>query len=249
MISYDSSNPVLVDSPFAKMLGAFPVQALVVGIPPVSKTHSSDPLPEYSEAARLLGLDSVDPEFVARRVRHLAYITRHSKFADRVSWRSYLEHVDRLMPIVDEPEGLVNIAGLPSNCSYALIKTSNPAPDQTLWRISVTGTFTGASGLFFRVNSDTSVSFGSRLPTTVIGASGYSMSFTSGLGVGDSINFSAVLRVPYSGNCADIYGALKAKPDLVRRVMRDNTEYSDAFFNSDCVEDAIAAFILAVDEL
>ena len=249
MIFYDSSNPVLVDSPFAKMLTAFPVQAQAIGIPPVSKNHVADLLPEYAEAARALDLDSSDPEFVARRVRHLAHIIRHSKFADRINWRSYLEHVDNLLPIVDEPQGLTSVSGLPSNCSYTLLNVSTPAANQTYWGISVTGTFNGSSGLVLKVNSQHVASFGGRLTATPIGASGYTFAFTSGLGTGDSINFSAVLRVPYSGNCAAIYSSLKSKPEMVRRILRDNQEYSDVFFNGDCVEDAIAAFLLAVDDL
>jgi hypothetical protein len=46
-----------------------------------------------------------------------------------------------------------------------------------------------------------------------------------------------------------IYSAILSKPDLVSRITANKLEYSDAILNGTIIEDAIAAFILAINEI
>lgn len=245
MTTYTSSNPVPVDSPFAKMLANRPELPFIAGIPPISSGLNDSAATLYAKAAAVLGLGGSDPEFIARRVRHLAYIVRHSRFASRATWRSALAAVDDLIPIVDDVDGLINVQQVGSFIQYSLLKTGNPADQKMLWRISVNGT---APNITAYVDGLPVANFSSAFGPLAIGDSGYSISYTNSAGTGDVVQFSAQLVVPYVGDCAPIYNAVKKSSDLVNEIAYNKAEYLNAIFTDGIVEDAIAAFILAVDE-
>lgn len=245
MSTYTSSNPVPVDSPFAKMLANRPELPFIVGLPPISIGLNDLAADVYSKAAAVLGLNGNDPEFIARRVRHLAYIVRQSRFAAKATWRSALEAVDSLTPIVDEQDGLRNIKQANSFLSYSLIKTSSPADQKMLWRISVTGT---TPSLTAYVDGAAVASFNATSGPVAIGDSGYSISYKNSGGSGDAVEFSAELVVPYIGDCGPIYSAVRKSSDLITQIAYNKADYLNAIFTDGIVEDAIAAFILAVDE-
>ena len=245
---YDSSNPVPVDSPFAKILfGRDLYQA--VGLPPSSnsdiKLYARD---DYILAAKILGLDSPEAEFVARRVRHLAKLMRVSKYADRMTWRSGLAEVDLLAPIIDEPVGLLNVMGATSTFTYTWHRSGTPDPARLNWKVQVTGI--GNGPLTFIVDGVPISQFTNFMSSTAIGGSGYFMGFNSSqVGSGTPVNFSASIVQPYSGDCIPIYDSIKANKDFIYRSTYGKEEYYTAIFDGDSVEDGIAAFILAIDEL
>jgi|LakMenE01Jun11ns_1017448.scaffolds.fasta_scaffold9955810_6 hypothetical protein len=245
MLFYSSSNPVPADAPFAKLLANRQDLAFVPGIPAIADSVPLAYSADYEAAAKLLGLDSTDPEFVARRVRHLSFIIRNSKFADKINWRSYLESVDELMPIFEDAIGVV-VNQASQYIKYSSIITGTADPFGNMWRVSVTGTF---PNLTFSVNGMQAASFSSTLNHTAVGTSGYAMAFTCSAGTGDEVSFSATVRTPYSGDCMPIYSAILSKPDLVSRITANKLEYSDAILNGTIIEDAIAAFILAINEI
>lgn len=247
MNTYSSSNAVAADSPFVKMLAQLPPVGVRPGIPPVPSQMSGQLRQEHVAAAKVLGLDSSDVEFVACRIRHLAYIVRNSRFAQDATWRSYLPHLDELAPIVDRPTGLVDVSGLVSGFSFLLQKPGTPSQGRLKWSVGVSGT---SPTLFASV--DDSVVAGPFSSSTValpIGDSGHTIQYFNSTGSGTVIRFSASLVLPYSGDCVPIWKAIKTNRDLVSKVAAGKTEYLNAIFERDCVEDAVAAFILAVDEL
>ena len=83
-----------------------------------------------------------------------------------------------------------------------------------------------------------------------VGGSGYAMQFNLiSIGNGDSVSFNAKLLLPYVANLADTYATIKNMRDFINQIAYNKKEYLDAIFNGDSVEDAIAAFILSVNEL
>jgi hypothetical protein len=246
MTSYSSSNSVPVDSPFAKMLANKIGLPFVMGIPPISTTMSGANTATYEKAAAILGLSGDNPQFLARRIRHLSYIVRQSRFADRANWRSALEAVDDLIPIIDEPDGLT-LQQTSSFLQYFLVKTGVAADNKLVWRISVSGTYPSLQA--YVDGAAVGDSFSNQSNQLPIGDSGYSISYTCSGGSGDSINFSGTITVPYSGNCAPIYTAIKQNYDFINQIAYGKADYLSAIFTDAIVEDAIAAFILAVDEL
>jgi hypothetical protein len=245
MLFYSSSNPIPADAPFAKLLANRQDLAFVPGIPAIADSVPLAYSADYDAAARLLGLDSPDSEFIARRVRHLSFILRNSRFAYRINWRSYLESVDDLMPIFEDVVGISTTqTSQYIKYSYSIIGPADPFG--SMWRISVTGTF---PNLKFNVDGVQVASFSSSLSSTAVGTSGYAVAITCSAGTGDEVSFSATVRTPYSGDCMPIYSAIRSKPDLVSRITANKPEYSDAILNGTIVEDAIAAFILAINEI
>jgi hypothetical protein len=243
MSSYSSANSVPVDRPFAKLLQGRQGLADLAGIPPVSQgSYPSDKLDTYLRAATILGLDSADSRQVARRVRHLGYILRSSRFSDRISWRSGLEALDALAPVFDEPEGLVDVEGAVSGLNVRLVLGGSVDPDRSSWRLSISGT---SPSLQLRVDGaavglpfSTSVP----LPATPVPGSGRSIVASSSVA---TVSWSAELRVPYSGDFSGILARVQANKDFLLR-MQPAQEYLDAVAG-DIAEDAVAAFILSVD--
>ena len=236
MSSYSSANSVPVDRPFAKLLQGRQGLADLAGIPPVSQgSYPSDKLDTYLRAATILGLDSADSRQVARRVRHLGYILRSSRFSDRISWRSGLEALDALAPVFDEPEGLVDVEGAVSGLNVRLVLGGSVDPDRSSWRLSISGT---SPSLQLRVDG---VAVG--LPfSTSVPRSGRSIVASSSVA---TVSWSAELRVPYSGDFSGILARVQANKDFLLR-MQPAQEYLDAVAG-DIAEDAVAAFILSVD--
>ncbi len=245
MLFFSSTNPIPVDAPFTRMLAGRSDLPFAFGVPPISDSSLTQSAPELSQAAQILGLDSDDPEFVGRRVRHLAQILRSSRFADRINWRSYLAQLDSAAPIFDEPDRLT-VESISPSLTYTLLKTSEQDPHRNFWRVSVDGTYPSLS---FSVNGLLVAQFSSTLANTAVGTSGYSLGFKCSAGTGDEISLVGYIRTPYSGDCMPIYNAIKSKPDLVSRLTYNNSEYADTIAQGIAVEDAIAAFILAVNEL
>jgi hypothetical protein len=245
MPSYSSSNSVPVDSPFAKMLANKVGLPFVMGLPPISTTTGGADQTTYAKAAAILGLDGDNPQFLARRIRHLAYIVRQSRFANKVNWRSALEAIDALIPIVDESDGLT-VQQTGSLLTYSLIKTGAPVDKRLVWKISVSGTYPNLTAYVDGAAAGTFSSSSGLLP---ISDSGYSIVYTCNGGTGDSIQFSGQINVPYSGNCAPIYIAIKQNYDFINQIAYGKADYLNAISVDGIVEDAIAAFILAVDEL
>jgi len=244
MLFFSSTNPIPVDAPFARMLAGRFNLPFVPGVPPISNNSTKAVTPEIVQAAQVLGLDSDDPEFVARRVRHLAQILRSSRFAARVNWRSYLEQLDNAAPIFDEPDRLT-VEAITPNLTYNLLKTGEPDPYRNFWRVSVDGIY---PNLKFSVNGGLPTSFSATMNNTAVGTSGYSVSLKCSAGNGDSVSLVGYIRTPYSGDCMPIYNAIKTKSDLVIALTYNNSEYADTIAQGVAIEDAIAAFILAVND-
>jgi hypothetical protein len=243
MSIYTSANPIPVDRPFAKLLQGRQGLADIAGIPPVSQgSYHSDKLETYLRAAAILGLDSADSRQVARRVRHLNYILRSSRFSDRISWRSGLGALDSLAPIFDEPEGLVDVEGAVSGLNVRLVLGGSVDPDRSSWRISISGT---SPNLQLRVDGvavGSPFSTSTPLPATPVPGSGRSIVASSSV---STVSWSAELRIPYSGDFSGILARVHANKDFLLR-MQPAQEYLDAVAG-DIAEDAVAAFILSVD--
>lgn len=246
MPTYNSANPVPIDSPFSKLLGTRLELAAVLGIPPIATNIQNDSNGYYAKAAAILGLDGSDPEYIARRVRHLGRIVRCSRFAASATWRSALPAIDILAPITDESSGLQNVSNLNSFLTYQLIKTGEPTDKKLFWRISTSGTTPNITAY---VDDAPVASFSSNSGLLPIGQSGYSIRYLNSGGTGDAVRLYAELMVPYSGDCYPIYAAIKQNFDFVNQIAYSKSEYLRAIFTDGIVEDAIAAFILAVDEL
>jgi hypothetical protein len=245
MLFFSSTNPIPVDAPFTRMLASRTDLPFALGVPPISNNSLTQSTPELAQATQILGLDSDDPEFVGRRVRHLSQVLRSSRFADRINWRSYLAQLDSAAPIFDEPDRLT-VEFISSTLTYTLLKTSEQDPHRNFWRVSVDGIYPSLS---FSVNGSLVDSFSSTLASTALGTSGYSLSLKCSASNGDPVSLVGYIRTPYSGDCMPIYNAIKSKPDLVYKLTYNNSEYADAIAQGIAVEDGIAAFILAVNEL
>lgn len=243
MPSYTSSNTTPVDSPFSKLLANKAYLGFIPGIPPISNSNTySQEL--YTNAAAVLGLDSDDPEYLAKRVRHLAHVIRHSRFANKATWRSALPAIDALIPIVDDPSGLLNITKS-ATISYQLVKTGTPNPKKLLWRLAVAGTYPDLTATLDGVPV---ASFSADSGLIALADSGHSIKYTCTAGSGSTVTFNADLWMPYVGDCYPVYAAIKQSYDLVNQIAYNKPDYMNAIFVDNIVEDAIAAFILAVDE-
>lgn len=248
---YTSANLIPVDEPFAKLILNNPTLSFYAGIPAISNSDYPESVKaQYVIAANALGLNSNNSNYVAKRIRHLAYCIRNSKFAGSINWRSCLADIDRLIPVIEEPLGLTQITSS-SKIKYALTIINTFNATELDWDVSVSGEI-GSIPIQMYVNGQaagapwTTGSSG----TIPVGGSGYAMSFTLiGEGSGDVISFNAKLLLPYVANLADTYATIKNMRDFINQIAYNKKEYVDAIFNGDSVEDAIAAFILSVNEL
>lgn len=244
-LRYQSSNLVPVDRPFAKLLYRQTDLADIAGIPPISSAeYSFSNSQVYDRACALLGLDSRDSRQVARRVRHLSYVLRSSRFSDRIDWRSCLKELDSISPVFDEPSGLVDVTGAVSGLTVNLLTAGARDVDRSSWRLSISGTTN------FQLHVDgialgSTFSNASPLPSTQVPGSGHAISASCSAG---TVSWGAELRVPYSGNLADLVNSLKANRQFFLQ-LQPAQEYVDAFVHGDVVEDAVAAFILSVDSV
>lgn len=247
---YTSANLIPVDEPFAKLILNNPTLSFYAGIPAISNSDYPDSVKEqYVIAANALGLNSSNSNYVAKRIRHLAYCIRNSKFAESINWRSCLADIDRLIPVIEEPLGLTQITST-ANIKYALTIIKDFNATELDWDVSVSGI--GGSPIQMYVNGQAAGppwTTGSS-DTIPVGGSGYAMSFTLiGIGGGDTVSFNAKLLLPYVANLADTYATLKNMRDFINQIAYNKKEYLDAIFSGDSVEDAIAAFILSINEL
>ena len=249
MNTYSSSNPVAMDSPFVKMLSTVPFVGTAPGIPPVPSMVSGQPSPLHLSAAKVLGLDSPYADFRAFRVRHLASILRNSRYSTSISWRSYLDQLDELLPIVDVATGLSNVTGAVSGFSYRLQRLTTPlSSDRLSWKVGVSGT---SPNLSITVDGQLVGSLSAPNPSTAplaVGTSGYGMAYSNSTPSGTPIDFSASLVLPYSGDCMPIVAAIRRNKDLVSALTAGKPDYAQAILGGLSVEDAISAFILAVEE-
>ena len=247
---YTSANLIPVDEPFAKLILNNPTLSFYAGIPAISSSDYPESVKaQYVIAANALGLNSNNSNYVAKRIRHLAYCIRNSKFAESINWRSCLADIDRLIPVIEEPLGLTQITSTP-NIKYSLTIIDTLSTTELDWDVSVSGV--GQSPIQMYVNGQAAgatwtTGSSARIP---VGGSGYAMQFNLiSIGNGDSVSFNAKLLLPYVANLADTYATIKNMLDFINQIAYNKKEYLDAIFNGDSVEDAIAAFILSVNEL
>ena len=237
-----------VDQPFAKLLLHMQGSLAGLGIPPVISVEYSDQAKQlYRQAADLLGLDSPDSYYMARKVRHLDYCIRNSRFAAKATWRSCLAAVDALSPMIEDSIGLTEVQASTS-LSYYLQTTQTLNKKLLYWRVAVTGTVPDLSVL---VNDVVPQSWNtSSGPITVpVGSSGHSILFQTSASNGATVYLTGLLRLPYDDNLAHTYTSIKGNKDLVGQLTYNKPEYIAAINDGDSVEDAIAAFILAVNEI
>ena len=91
--TYNSNNRAAqpVDGPFAKLAQYLPARPNYLGIPPTGNIDSATANTLMLQAAaEALGLTNLDSDFVAKRILHLDFIVRNSKFAAAATWRSSL---------------------------------------------------------------------------------------------------------------------------------------------------------------
>ena len=247
---YTSANLIPVDEPFAKLILNNPTLSFYAGIPAISSSDYPESVKaQYVIAANALGLNSNNSNYVAKRIRHLGYCIRNSKFAGSINWRSCLADIDRLIPVIEEPLGLTQITSTP-NIKYSLTIIDALSTTELDWDVSVSGVV-GESPIQMYVNGQAAGETWQQGPsgTIPVGGSGYAMSFTISVGGGDAVSFNAKLLLPYVANLADTYATIKNMRDFINQIAYNKKEYLDAIFNGDSVEDAIAAFILSVNEL
>jgi len=243
---YQSSNSAPVDRPFAKLLHRSGGLDSIRGIPPVS---SSDwpyaNLASYDRAASILGLDSSDRHYVAARVRHLAYILRSSRFAGRISWRSCLNQLDDLVPMFNSSSGLVDEAGKVGSLTVSLLTSGEQDPQRLSWNVRIAGTM---PSLQLFIDGAAAGGFSTSLPATPLQGSGRSIVASCSAANGTAISYSARVAGTYSGNFAPILERIKSSREFFFSLKPDQA-YIDAVISGDVAEDAVAAFILAVDAL
>jgi hypothetical protein len=242
---YQSSNLVPVDRPFAKLLYSQADLADIAGIPPISSAEYSFLNSQvYDRASALMGLNSRDPRQVARRVRHLSYVLRSSRFSDRIEWRSCLKELDSIAPVFDEPSGLIDVTGAVSGLTVNLLTAGTRDSNRSSWRLSISGT-TNFQLYVDGLAVGSTFSNASPLPATQVPGSGHAVAASCSAG---TVFWGAELRVPYSGDLADLVNSLRANRQFFLQ-LQPAQEYVDAFIHGDVVEDAVAAFILSVDSI
>ena len=246
---YTSANLIPVDEPFAKLILNNPTLSFYAGIPAISSSDYPESVKaQYVIAANALGLNSNNSNYVAKRIRHLGYCIRNSKFAGSINWRSCLADIDRLIPVIEEPLGLTQITST-TNIKHALTIIGNFNATELDWDVSVSGTGGGLIQMYVNGQAAGAPWLQGPSATIPVGGSGYAMSFTISVGQGAPVSFNAKLLLPYVANLADTYATIKNMRDFINQIAYDKKEYVDAIFNGDSVEDAIAAFILSVNEL
>jgi len=246
MTVYDSTNPIPVDAPFSKMLGALSMDGYFPGFPHTSSgEYSLQQLAVYEKAAKLLGLVSTDPMYLAYRIRHLDYCIRNSKFKDVISWRSGLEALNQLDSIFDQPHKLVESTKTSNlNISYYISGPLNKFNLQ--WSLRVYGIY---PSLKIDINGLFNQSWSAANPISFeLGTSGYNVTLKCTAGNGDPVEGLFKFITPYSGDLVQIWKDIKLDKDFLTQLMYGKSEYSEALFFSTSVEDGIAAFILAVNE-
>jgi hypothetical protein len=245
---YSSINPVPVDAPFLKLLNDDYLSLHFPGVPHYSSSeYSLQQRNVYDIAARLLGFISTDPMYIAFRIRHLAHCIRNSKFKDRISWRSGLQELDNLDPIFNQSSGMVESFSTPNLKIRHYI--SGPLDKFNLqWSLGVYGTY--STNINIDINGVFSQTWNGINPLSFeLGTSGYNVTLTSTGGTGTSVEGLFKFITPYECSLVEIVSDIKLNKDFLNQILYNKQEYIDAILHSNSIEDSIAAFILAINEI
>jgi hypothetical protein len=244
---YSSINPVPVDAPFLKLLNEDYLSLHFPGVPHSSSSeHSLQQRNIYDQAARLLGFTSTDPMYIAFRIRHLAYCIRNSKFKDRISWRSGLQELDNLDPIFNQPSGMVESSSTANlNIRHYI---SGPLDRFNLqWSLKAYGVY---PNIKIDINGVFSQDWTASAPVSFeLGTSGYNVTLSSTAGTGDTVEGLFKFITPYECDLVQIMSDIRLNKDFLTQILYNKQDYVDAILHSNSVEDSIAAFILAVNEI
>ena len=245
MATIDYSAPV--DSPFAKLLFNRGSEVDSLGIPP-KLFNAPDPYRAriYAKSASLLGLDLGDPRYLGFKVRHLDLCLKNSRFSDRITWRSGLEQINKISSIFDEPEGLIVVHSSTNNATASSVRTGSLHNTILQWQVTVQGIYPNltsyVNGLPVEVTGDADLFYVS------VGDSGYDLKVSITAGNQDPVSLYCKILLPYSDSLVSSWTAIKNNKDILTQVVT-RQEYLDAITASTSVEDAIAAFLLSLDEL
>ena len=155
--------------------------------------------------------------------------------------------MDTLSPMIEDSIGLTEVQASTS-LSYYLQTTQTLNKKLLYWRVAVTGTVPDLSVLVNDVVTQSWTTSSGPI-TVAIGSSGHSVFLRTSASSGATVYMTALLRLPYDDNLAHTYTSIKGNKDLVGQLTYNKPEYIAAINDGDSVEDAIAAFILAVNEI
>ena len=218
----------------------------MLGAPPVPTNGDVPKSNLYSDAAKILELNSDDSDFVALRIRHLDFAARQSLIADQINWKSSTAEAWNLAPIFDRP------TGVEINTSSSLIKltalkafTSNSSIlnwNFTLTAIGSQFTIQNAAG-----NTQSFTVASQQTLTVPLGNSGYNLFIQNFLTGNQTANATIAVRWPYVGDLIPVKDRIVGSTDLI---MQLSVNYPDIFNycqQYSAPEDVIAAFLIALD--
>lgn len=248
MITYlkTNTNSPLVDSPFAKLASFITHNDLFLGIPPKAINSESKPNFIHQRAAEILELTSDDSEFVAARIRHLDFLIRSSDLANKVNWKSSMEHAwdsntlfnsTNFDPIIENNGSLELLA----------IKVGSPTIGRLMWRFNVTKnqtTFTIVSS--YGDTKTVNVANGASATTNLFD-SGYNLRINNKLPNQTTVNATVKVGWPYSGNVVYLKNRILQNTDLIIQLLNNKPDFKNYFDKYVPVENVIAAFVIALD--
>jgi hypothetical protein len=244
-VKYTGSKQI-VDSPFAKMLYGVSLEPLL-GLPPIATDADIAPLPEYEQAAIILGIDKTAQQYTAFLIRHLDFVIRNSSLKDDIDWPSSSYSMWDSSPLITFDTGLIPLYAASSTFTLKVMPNQTPP---NLTKLTTKFTITGSSPLFTLTGSD-----GYTESKLVIVEDYFTLSDT-GMdlwmkhtipgSISTSISFDYVK--PYKFDMLRTANSIKAAKELLSVLSKDKPEYQKFIYEQASAEDTIAAFILCLDK-
>lgn len=247
-----NSNADLVDAPFAKM-AVFMINKLpTLGFPPEpisSKTKSSN---LHRQAAELLDLIQGDSEYVAAKIRHLDFIARNSRLADRFTWRSTLKDTWNEVRIFDKPSGFFYTSSTPK-VTFSGLRYSNNIDNKLQWNYSISATSNSTVSTFTIRDSNDQVSqininINSNA-TIVLSDAGYNLLIQNNLNANEGMTGTITIRQPYKMDLIALKDLITQNTDFLTQLTVNDPDLLKYLQPDSSVEDAVAAFLLAVSSI
>lgn len=247
-----NNNSDLVDAPFAKMRPFMLSNSSLLGFPPTPVNGNVNTSNFYRRAAELLGLISLDTEYVAARIRHLDFVARTSSLAEHMTWRSTLKNTWNESKIFDKAVGFFSTTSTP-NVILSGTKIINTVVDRILWNYSISASTNNTSSIFTIQDAD-----GSKVETAIsrnasgsiaLMNSGYNLQIDNKLNANQNMTGTITVRWPYKADLIDLKNNIVQNTDLLVQLTINNSELLKYLTPTAAPEDVLAAFLLAINSI
>lgn len=250
---YTISSPTEpLDGPFAKLRLFMLGELAALGFPSAASNNNLNASNLYQQAAEILELINPDTEYVAAKIRHLDFIARTSRLADRMTWRSVLKNTWNENRIFDRPVGFFSTMSTP-NVILSGAKIKLKMTDRMVWNYTLAATTDTTNSTFILEDLKGGIVQAviprNTTQTIALGDSGYNLQIQNNLNANQSMTGIINIRWPYALDLIKLKNNIITNTDFLTQLAVNSADLLMYFTSDNSVEDVLAAFLLAVHSL